>query len=47
MIVYLFSPMQEGRFLSKDNAMCALTQDISTPFVVYFLFIIIIIIVDI
>jgi len=36
MIVYLFSPVQYGHFLSKDSAMRASTQDISTPFLVYF-----------
>jgi len=44
--IYLFSLVQYGRFLSKDNAMRVSTHDISTPFLVYFLFIIVIIIVD-
>jgi len=34
------------RFLSKNSAMCASTQYICTPFLVYFLFNIVIIIVD-
>jgi len=45
MIVYLFSPVQEERFLYKDSAMRASTQDIST-LTFYLLFIIVIIIVD-
>jgi len=37
MIVYLFSRVQYGRFLSKDSAMRASTQTISTPYLIYLL----------
>jgi len=48
-LIYLFSPVQYGCFLSKDSVMRASTQDISTllPFIFYLLFIIVIILVDI
>jgi len=46
-LIYLFSLVQKGRYLSKDSAMRASTHNIFTPFLVYFLFIIVIIIVDI
>jgi len=38
MIVYLFSPVQYECFLSKDSAMRASTQDISTPYLLSFIY---------
>jgi len=35
-LIYLFSPVQQGRFLSKDSAMRALTQDISSSYLFIF-----------
>jgi len=36
-LIYLFSPVQWGHFLSKDSAMRASTQDISTPYFLSFI----------